>query len=164
MKVEPGVNYAGTALIACACEMLAKYHYGSGEGADVFLKLIPDGQMQVIAKTLYNALRNGLMHEYDAKVIRFNGMQVHLGIAWKKTKHLSIIEKDGKKMLVLNVHQMCTDIYNEIDGYRVELENNSTARDLFSKQWEKDRVIDVRSDIELKVWASLIESNGIEEA
>jgi hypothetical protein len=62
---DAGGNFAVAALAACACETLARYRYGSGEGADVFCRLLPDGSFQVIAKSLFDLMRNGLVHRYD---------------------------------------------------------------------------------------------------
>ena len=66
LTLDPGGNFAAATLVACACETLARYRYGSGEGADAFARLLSSGPFQTIAKTLYNVLRNGLVHRYDA--------------------------------------------------------------------------------------------------
>ena len=50
LTLDPGGNFAVALLATCACETLARYRYGSGEGADVFAKLLPPGPYQEIAK------------------------------------------------------------------------------------------------------------------
>jgi hypothetical protein len=36
LALDVGGNFAVAALAACACETLARYRYGSGDGGDVF--------------------------------------------------------------------------------------------------------------------------------
>lgn len=101
LTLDPGGNFAVATLVACACETLARYRDGSGEGAIAFSRLLPQGPFLTIAKTLYNVLRNGFVHHYNAADIRIGKRIVRLAIAWKEHQHLSIIEVDGIPNLVL---------------------------------------------------------------
>ena len=87
LALEEGGNFAVALLAACACETLAKYRYGSGEGSDAFRNLLPQGPYRTVANTLYDVLRNGLVHRYDAADLRFNGQTLRLAIAWKESRH-----------------------------------------------------------------------------
>jgi len=155
IQVEPGVNYAAAALIGCACETMAKYRYASGEAADAFAVLLPEGTHQKVAKTLYDALRNGLVHGYEAKDIEFNGSHVGLAIAWRETPHLSFKVVNGKPQLMLNMRDLCERLSEQIDVFRAELEGNASARDLFFTRWPKKRVLTVRAPEEIQVWKEL---------
>lgn len=160
LTLNPGVNYAAAAVIACACETLAKYRYGTREGARAFAKLLPPGPYQQAAKTLYNALRNGLVHGYDAQDVQVNGGRIGLGIAWRETPHLSVMQRDGRPCLVLNVHVLCSQLLAQIDDFRRELEARAEARDLFLNQWKRDRVERVGSEVEREAWQTLLSSTS----
>ena len=111
LTLNPGGNFAVATLVACACETLARYRNLSGEGADAFSKLLPPGPFRTIAKTLYNVLRNGLVHHYNAADIRIGGTTVGLAISWREHQHLSMEEIDGVPNLVLNVTQLSCVTY-----------------------------------------------------
>jgi hypothetical protein len=160
IRVEPGVNYAAAAVIACACEAIAKYRSGSGKGADAFAMLLPEGNYQPAAKTLYEALRNGLVHGYTAHDIEFNGSRVELDIAWRETPHLSVEDKGGKPHLTLNVHELCRRLSELIDRYRAELQAKADARDRFLRQDKRKRIETVHSPDEVRAWKALIYGHG----
>jgi len=42
-----------------------------------------------MGRTIYNALRNGLIHSYDTKYIIYDGKTIVLCISWGKKRHLS---------------------------------------------------------------------------
>jgi hypothetical protein len=157
LTLKSGVNYAAASLIACACETLAKYRYGTREGTDSFVKMLPDGPLQAVGKTIYNARRNGLVHGYDAQDIRFDEIQVELGIAWKEGKHLTVTKREGKIALILNVHQLCTDLLSAFDEYRAELQASVEARDNFVVWHRQGRLTEVRSPEEVRAWKALVE-------
>ncbi len=50
LTLDPGGNFAVATLVACACETLARYRYRSGEGADAFSQLLPQGPCRTIAR------------------------------------------------------------------------------------------------------------------
>ena len=159
LTLNPGGNYAVALLTACACETLAKYRDGSGEGADVFAGLLPSGPYQKIAKTLYDALRNGLVHRYDAKDIKLDGRIVEIAIAWKEHQHLSIKEIGGIPNLVLNVKDLCRDLFSAFDQYRDDLEKDGTARDKFFTTYRREKVTEVESGgNEASAWQEILES------
>ena len=158
LTLNPGGNYAVALLTACACETLAKYRDGSGEGADVFAGLLPLGPYQKIAKTLYNALRNGLVHRYDAKDIQLDGRIVEIAIAWKEHQHLSVKEIDGVPNLVLNVNDLCHDLFSAFDQYRDSLEKDGAARDKFFTTYRREKVMEAKpGDDEVGAWQEILE-------
>ena len=162
IQLEPGVNYAAAALVACACETMAKYRNASGEGGDAFATLLPSGIYQTISKTIYNALRNGLVHSYEAQDIEFNGSRVGLAIAWRETSHLTLLFKEGKPHLVLNMRELCERLSEQIDSFRAQLMADASARDRFFTQCRKDRVQTAGTPQEVLAWKAL--ADGIAEA
>jgi hypothetical protein len=157
VQVEPGVNYAAAALITCACEVMAFYKYGKQHfGESVFEILLPKGDHRGRAKTLYNALRNGLIHGYYPKDIQFNGSQVELEIAWRETPHLSVKQVAGKLRLTLNVRNLCERLSDEINQYCIELQSDPDARDRFWNQYQKGKELTVNSPKEVDVWKKLL--------
>jgi hypothetical protein len=157
IQIEPGVNYAAAALIACACEALARYRNASGEGGDAFATLLPGGIYQTVAKTIYNALRNGLVHSYEAQDIQFNGSCVGLAIAWRETPHLSLREED-KPQLVLNIRELCERLSGQINLFREKLMADANARDRFLTQCGKARVCTASGPQEVQAWKELTDS------
>lgn len=154
--LEPGVNYAAAALIACACEVIAKRR--GAAGADVFKNLLPPGRpYELISKTLYEALRNGLVHGYDTKEIVFDGTSIGLMIAWKETRHLSVVPHGGKQCLVLNVQALSDRLSSEIDKFREELKQSPEARDKFFTTCRRDERKEVH-DVEAIEWRSMMTS------
>ncbi len=159
LTLNPGGNYAVALLVACACETLAKYRDGSREGAGVFTGILPPGPYQRIARTLYDALRNGLVHRYDAKDIQFDGRIVEIAIAWKEHQHLSIKEIDGVPNLILNVNDLCHDLFSAFDQYRDDLEKDGTTRDKFFTTYRREKVTEVESGgNEANAWQEILES------
>ena len=145
LRIDPGGNYAVASLFAGACETLAIYRCGKKEGELVFTKLLPDGPFQGVAKTLYDALRNGLVHRYRAKDIKVDGKTVEIDIAWKKGQHLTVRENNGVWHLVLNIRDLCCGLFSAFDEYEAELKDDSSARDRFLAEYGKKR--SVESDI-----------------
>jgi len=95
LTLDPGGDFAVPGLATCACETLARYRCGSSEGAEVFLRLLPDGPFRVIGKSVYDILRNGLVHRYDTADIRIEGKTIRLAISWRAEPHLSVKDIEG---------------------------------------------------------------------
>lgn len=156
LTLDPGGNFAVAVLVTCACETLARYRYGHGEGADTFSRLLPSGPFQRIAKTLYNVLRNGFVHRYDAADIRVSGTILRLAVSWREHQHLSVKEIEGVPNLVLNVTQLCRDLFSSFDDYRAELEKSGEARDRFFTTYRQVGTIDVTSPGEIAAWREVV--------
>lgn len=159
LTLDPGGNYAVASLFASACETLAIYRYGKKEGEIVFAKLLPDGPFQGVAKTLYDALRNGLVHRYRAKDIKVDGKTVEIDIAWKKGQHLTVYENVDVWHLVLNVRDLCCALFSAFDEYRSKLKDNGEARDRFLQTYRKEREMDAPSG-EIGAWRKILERRG----
>jgi hypothetical protein len=158
LTVHPGVNYAATVLIACGCETLAWYRHSSPDGTLVFPSLLPDGPFRAVGKSIYAALRNGLVHKYDAKTLCIGNARVGIGIAWHETPHLSFREENGLRVLVLNVRDLATQLNMAFAAYRAELERSDHRRDTFVIQQRRRREHPVLDTDEVAAWSRILES------
>ena len=134
LELEVGGNFAVALLITCACQTLAKFRHGGSEGYKVFRDLLPGDPYKAAAKPLYNVLRNGLVHRYDAPDIRFDGQTLRFAIAWRESRHLSIKQIDSVPNLVLNVRKICEELFSAFDKYQDQLRQKSEARNSFLKR------------------------------
>jgi len=153
---DVGGNFAVAALAACACETLARYRYESGEGGDVFRRLLPDGPFQVIARSLFDIMRNGLIHRYDTANIRVEGRVIRLALSWRAEPHLSIKEIDGAPSLVLNVTTLCADLFRAFDEYREELKTSAEARDRLFRTYRETGTFDVNVPAQVAAWKAVV--------
>ncbi len=156
LAVYPGGNFAVAGLAACACETLARYRYGSGEGADAFLRLLPDGPFQVIAKSLFDILRNGLVHRYDTADIRVDRQIIRLAISWRAEPHLSVKVIDGVPNLVLNVTTLCADLFRAFADYREELKKSAEACDRFVRTYRETGTVEVTVPAQVAAWKAIV--------
>ncbi len=83
---------------------------------------------QPVAKSLYHALRNGLVHHYDPKQIIVDGRRVECFVSWRERPHLSL--EDAR--VYLNVQQMAIDLRRAFDDYDRALRADARLRDEFS--------------------------------
>ena len=157
LTLDPGANFAVAGLAACACETLARYRHGSGEGVDAFSRLLPVGPFQVVAKGLYHILRNGLVHRYDTADIRVEGKIIQLAISWRAEPHLSVKDVNGMPNLVLNVTTLCADLFGAFGEYREELRENGEARDHFFKTYRETGIVDVKVPEQVAAWKTIVE-------
>ena len=158
LTLHPGVNFAAASLFASVCETLAIYRCGKKEGEIVFAELLPDGPFQGVAKTLYDALRNGLVHRYRAKDIKFDRKTVEIDIAWRKGRHLTVHEKNGVWHLILNVRDLCCGLFSAFDEYEAELKDSGEARDRFFKTHRKEREMKAPHG-EIGAWREILGRN-----
>lgn len=161
LTLDPGGNFAVATLLACACEALARYRNGSGDGADIFARLLPPGPFKTISNTLYDVLRNGFVHHYNTADIRVERSIIRLAIAWKEQEHLSIKVIDGVPNLVLNMTRICNDLFSAFEEYRTELERSGEARDLFFKIYNSVGIKDIKVPKEITAWQEILKSGQI---
>ncbi len=160
LDLEVGGNYAVALLVACACDTLAEYRYGKGQGTEVFKELLPlpeDSPYRKAAEPIYRALRNGLVHRYDGYNIRFNEQTLCIAIAWKEGKHLSVRIIDGVPNLILNVRQLCDALFQEFENYRCFLKEkqNAQARESFLYRSKKN-IKEVRDSEQICALKSIV--------
>jgi hypothetical protein len=157
LTLTHGGNFAAATLVACACEPLARYWLRTGDGAAAFAKLLPDGRYQIVAKTLYDSLRNGFVHHYGCRDLKVGTQIVQLGISWRERQHLSVATIEGRQTLLLNVRDLCRDLFKRFDEYRELLEESPDARDHFVKTFNRIGVMNVTRPGEIEAWRSIVE-------
>jgi hypothetical protein len=81
-----GANYAAAALITCAHETLAGLRSGAPAHA-TFGETLPT-IWQPVAQSLFDALRNGVVHGYATKTLIVNGRRIELSVSWREQQHL----------------------------------------------------------------------------
>jgi hypothetical protein len=156
LALDVGGNFAVAALAACACETLARYRDRSGGGGEVFRRLLPPGPFHVIARSLYDLLRNGLVHRYDTADLRVDGRLVRLALSWRARPHLSVTEIDGIPNLVLNATTLCSDLFKAFREYKEELEKSAEARDRFLLTYRQTGVFEVNTPAHVAAWKAIL--------
>jgi len=153
---EPvGGNYAATAIIVCAYDAIADLRHGnSGRGHLAFEATLPD-EWKPLAKSLYDALRNGLVHAYETKRISVDGREIELLVSWRGRRHLSL--DTGR--VYLNVPRMADDLRRAFDDYDTTLRSDAAMRERFWKRSEQDRVQPVGDRAEVAAWRELLEAH-----
>src|SRR5207253_713989 len=69
-RAPTGGNYAAALLITTACEALGTLLYGTDSGGtDFFANYLLPPRWRPVAKSIYDALRNGLAHSFSTKAI-----------------------------------------------------------------------------------------------
>ena len=130
LQSQSSVNYTAALLIACACEALAWFRYGDKYKGDKFLsEMMLPSQWQPAAKSLYNALRNGLAHAFETMTIVVGPRQFEIGVDWGRHTHLTC--DPTHSLLYLNIFTMAEDLNQAINRYEEELKTSGEARAKF---------------------------------
>ena len=155
--LQPGMggNYVSVTLITCACDALGWLHYGQKNGGAKFFseKLLPQ-EWKEVGKTIYDAVRNGLVHSYETKDIMVNGSKIVVAISRKDRPHLTF--STDKKYLYLNVRQLAQDLERALCDYENQLKENEETRETFFKYMTKERELFVENPKEAAMWESLL--------
>lgn len=158
LTLHPGVNFAAALLIFCACETLAKYRNGSRRGDKVFKDLLPSGPYRTAAKPIYLTLRNGLVHGYAGGDVQFDGQTLRFAISWGRHEHLSIIKRNGEiPNLVLNVRQLCEELFSIFDKYKDQLRKSDQARKSFLDRYgEEEKEVEVTDCNQIRALQTIV--------
>lgn len=155
--LQPGIggNYVSASLITCACDALGWLHYGQKNGGARFFseKLLPQ-EWKMVGKTIYDAVRNGLVHSYETKNIVLNGSKIVIAISRKDRPHLTF--STDKKYLYLNVQQLAQDLGQALCDYENQLRENEETRETFFKYMTKERELFVKNPEEGLIWELLL--------
>ena len=124
------VNYTAALLIACACETLAWFRYGKQHSGDRFLRetMLPS-RWKSVSSSLYDALRDGLVHAFETKKVKVGPKQFDIGVSWGNHQHLTFNE--NRSILYLDVKTLADHLLIAIGNYEQELKSNPTARERF---------------------------------
>lgn len=104
----------------------------------VFLQLSANGLINdTHAKTLWEAVRNGLAHRFRPHTIRTNEEILRFRFRWRRGKPMRIGEKDGEgvKWIDMNTLALAERVIALIDEYEAQLKSSSEARRAFCREW-----------------------------
>jgi hypothetical protein len=94
---------------------------------------------------LYDALRNGLIHMYDAKIVVDAGEPVGFTIGWAGgSRHMQLVA-DDPKLLYVNATSLARDLRQAFEEIEEELRSDGELRDAFYKRDRKDRELHLRA-------------------
>jgi hypothetical protein len=148
--------YGAALCIIVGCEALSTLLKGDSPHGIFVRELIQHhrkGFDPHMGKDIWQALRNGLAHVYDTKLIRIGrgGPDLELKVSWEKYRHLEILKGQNPPALVLHIPTMWKDLQRVLrkslaavwpgDGRRV------------SKAWKNSRTWEA-SDGALKGWSA----------
>jgi hypothetical protein len=151
---EQGGNFAVVALVLAACDALGFGLYGRGNGYRVFgLCLPPD--WRPVARTLYDALRNGLIHRYEARVIATPGDDTAFQIAWTGSRHLTFTD-NSRSVLCVVARDLVAGLHDAFAEVEEQLRTDPAAREAFYRNDGKGREHDIRLNTsQLRAWQQI---------
>ena len=146
--------HAATLLVLVACEALSKL-LGRTDECDVFAKDLLGQRHDVpyhVGKTLFNALRNGLAHEYATWRIVVGGERIRPILAWKLGghTHLKLI---GVRRIGGQLHRVPLED-NEDSDPRLSIVVGELLRDLDDLFTELEKLLRANTDLAATVQAN----------
>jgi hypothetical protein len=153
---DTGGNYSATLLTMTACEALGRLRYGTESGGSKFFKeYVLPATWKDVSADLFDALRNGLAHSYETKMlVQFGARSVEIGISWRDHSHLSF-DRD-RSVLFLNVPELAAALRRAIDRYEGELRAQEPLRDRY-RQWSKRKLeVHVQRQEQQEHWERLL--------
>ena len=153
-KKNLSLNYTVALLICCACEMLA-WHKNL-EADEVFTSLLPDTEpYPVIGKTLFEALRNGLAHNFRPDTIIIGSHQWRFSFIPQQGPQVSV-RKGEPNWLQLNVQDLEEQVKAKIKAYEEELQQSQSARLKFLEKSKKSMRTKFPGARIAEAWKSLL--------
>jgi len=160
---ENGGNYITACLIVCACEALSWLRNGKPHKGELFFsEMVLPQKWQPVASTLYDALRNGIVHGYETMDVVIGPTRVVLAVSWKQKPHLKFLRSGQHVYLYLNIQSMAADMKHALGKYEEELKTNCKQREVFYKamrqmknKWEKQPPQEER-----KTWETLLNGDN----
>src|ERR1022692_4479337 len=130
LKNDRPLHYTVALLACCACEMLT-WHRGlrDDQAHEVFTSLLPDTEpYKAVGKTLWEALRNGLAHNFRPDTIRIEDDEWRFTIfSHQSGPHMSVT-KGRPHWIHLNIRAFSSRVIPQIDAYEQELRTSADAR------------------------------------
>lgn len=146
---DRGGNYLAAALITCACDALSYLKHGDRyKGERFFAEIIPP-ERKDLAPVLYEAIRDGIVHSYDTKLIGVGPRNVIVNISWGAMPHFHLSE--DRKKIHINIKNLAADFKNAFERFEAELKSDSHLRETFERSMRKSREISV-ADSERAMW------------
>ncbi len=148
-----GGNYLAASLITCACDAIAYLKSGEPNRGDlVFAGLLPD-LWKPVARNLYDAIRDGIVHVYETKIIDIESRHVSILISWGAKPHLQL--SPNQEEIYINIPTLAEDLRTFIARFEAELKTNSNLRDTFYKSMHRHRHL-VLNQKEISKWSHVL--------
>jgi hypothetical protein len=162
-RQEHGGNFAVVALVLAACDALGNLRYGGGgSGARILERCLPE-EWKRAAGVLYDALRNGLIHGYDAKiVVDDQGSRVAFVIGWPavdKHMHMQFLTKE-RDNLYIHAPSLFASLKATFADVERELRESGDLRDRMFKRDPKGREMRV-SGKQATIWREAVSRAGV---
>jgi hypothetical protein len=153
IKQPTGGNYLAASLITCTCDAIAYLWYGQPNKGDlVFAHLLPD-LWAPVARNLYDAIRDGVVHTYETKSIILGARRLNLVISWGAKPHLNFSPSNND--LYVNIQRLARSLKDELGRFEADLKANADVRDTFYKSMRRDREL-YPTQTEAKRWEELL--------
>jgi hypothetical protein len=149
------VNYTVALLVGCGCEVMAE---GRGDGKrphEVFAELLPPNDWKVLAKPLYEALRNGLAHKFDTKHLHVKGESIQIYFSWTRKQIVDICSAGGGLGLFIGTRPLGALFCTKIEEFRQELQTDAAARERFRRSYNRHNLTKC-STTETAAWSRLV--------
>jgi hypothetical protein len=129
------LHYTITLLACCACEMLA-WHNDVPEHA-IFVALLPDTpDYKRIGKTLWEALRNGLAHNFRPDTIKIGTNHWRFSISSDSAPLITGTAGDPH-WIRINIREFSRLVIARVDAYERELRTSAEARTRFKERLKR---------------------------
>lgn len=129
------LHYTITLLACCACEMLA-WHNDVPEHA-IFVALLPDTpHYKRIGKTLWEALRNGLAHNFRPDTIKIGTNHWRFSISSDSAPLITGTVGDPH-WIRINIREFSRLVIARVDAYKRELRTSAEARTRFRERLKR---------------------------
>ncbi len=155
VRQPKGGNYAAVAVITCACEAFGRLRYGKRDGGrDFFVDKLLPSKWRGVGGSMYDALRNGIVHGYETKVLKLPGRDLEIRVSWRDKPHLTFNE--SRSVLYVNIAKLAEDLKRAIAEFEQDLRRDKELRDRFREWWKIGREVCIR-DPESRKWEVLLE-------
>jgi hypothetical protein len=148
-----GGNYIAAALVTCACDAMSNLKFGKENQGHLFFEEVLPKEWRPVAKTLYEAIRHGLVHTYDTRLVCVGSREIEVVISWGQKPHLRL-SQDGKQIYI-NIKQLSRDFKSVMKQYESDLLEQVTLRNNFMRsinRWRKQIV----KQCEVATWDHLL--------
>jgi hypothetical protein len=126
------LNYTVGLLIGVACEALEDAGAYSNKKT-VLAELLPDDEWRQMKDVLFDALRNGLAHNFDTKHIHVDGRLLQIYMVWTLPKPIAIGIRNGAEALEIGTCVLGRGICQKIEEFRLRLQTDLAACERFKK-------------------------------
>jgi len=134
---DTGGNYLAASLITCACDAVSHLKYGRrNSGEAFFAEVLPDC-WKPVARGIYGALRDGIVHTYETKTIVAGSRRLEIVISWRERPHMHLSQSGDH--IYVNVYQLAQDLKRALLRFEADLKVHEGLRNTFYDAMQKDR-------------------------